>query len=76
MFIDIGNGWHLNLHHVARVHVMDHGGSGASIRFYAANGETMGEINAATPQELTQLIRAIQAYGGVAGAGEDSEPDA
>jgi hypothetical protein len=74
MFIDIGSGWHLNLAHVARVHVRDHGGSGTSIRFFAASGEALGECTPATPEQLSALLRAIEAYGranliGAAGEG-------
>ncbi len=63
MFIDIGKGWHLNLAHVARVHVMDHGGSGISIKFYGACGDALGECNPATPEELSALMRLVQIYG-------------
>lgn len=63
MFIDTGGGWHLNLAHVARIHVVDHGGSGASIKFYSASGEAMGECNPGTPEALAVLLRTIQDFG-------------
>lgn len=63
MFIDTGKGWHLNLAHVARIHVMDHGGAGTSLKFYSASGEALGECNPATPEQLDELLRLIQQYG-------------
>lgn len=63
MYIDIGEGWHINLAYVARIHVVDNGGAGTSIKFYSATNQPLGDFNPSSPEDLAQVLNAIRSYG-------------
>jgi len=47
MFIEIDGGRHANLAHVAKVHVVESGAAGTSVKFYSLTGQRLGD---ATPR--------------------------
>lgn len=63
MFIEIGEGWHVNLAHVAKVHVVDSGVVGTAIKFYSPSNDHLGDFTPATPEELGRVLDAIHAFG-------------
>lgn len=63
VFIDIGAGWHVNLAQVARIHVVDSGGIGTTLKFYSPANEHLGDFTPATPEELTQMLQLIDSFG-------------
>jgi hypothetical protein len=63
MFIDIGGGWHVNLTQVTRIHVVDSGPSGVTIKFYAHNNEHLGDCTPSSPEEMQRVLGLVQAFG-------------
>ena len=63
MFIEVGGGWHLNLSHVAKVHVVDQGGVGTVVKFYSASDQHLGDFSPSTPDELQRILQIIQSFG-------------
>ena len=63
MFIEIGEGWHVNLIHVARIHVVDAGGIGTSLKFYSATNDHLGDFVPASPDDLMRVLNQIDSFG-------------
>ncbi|MEC4721627.1 hypothetical protein RY831_20885 [Noviherbaspirillum sp. CPCC 100848] len=63
MFIEIGNGWHINLAHVAKVHVVDQGGIGTTLKLYSLTNDHLGDFNPSSPEELMRVLNLIHSYG-------------
>lgn len=65
MFIEIGQGWHINLNLVAKIHVVDAGGTGTAVKFYSATNEHLGDFNPSTPDDLMRVLNRIESFGKV-----------
>jgi len=63
MFIEIGDGWHINLAHVAKVHVVDQGGIGTTLKLYSLTNDHLGDFNPRSPEELMRVLNVIHSYG-------------
>jgi hypothetical protein len=65
MFIEVGEGWHVNLAHVAKIHVVDAGGAGTVLKFYSAMNNHLGDFVPETPDGLMQVLSQIESFGKV-----------
>lgn len=65
MFIEIGAGWHINLNQVAKIHVVDAGGTGTALKFYSASNDHLGDFVPATPDDLMRVLNQIDSFGKV-----------
>jgi hypothetical protein len=65
MFIEIGQGWHMNLNHVAKIHVVDAGGTGTSLKFYSSTNDHLGDFVPATADDLMRVLNQIESFGKV-----------
>jgi hypothetical protein len=66
MFIDIGEGWQVNLALVAKIHVVDMGGSGTVFKFYSPSNDHLGDFNASTPEDMKRVLDLVRSYGAMA----------
>ena len=65
MFIEIGEGWHVNLSHVAKIHVVDTGGAGTVVKFYSSTNEHLADFVPQTPDRLMDVLNRIESFGKV-----------
>ncbi|KRB93116.1 hypothetical protein [Noviherbaspirillum sp. Root189] len=63
MFIEIGDGWHVNLAHIAKIHVVDQGGAGTILKLYSLTNDHLGDFNATSPEELMRVLNLVHSYG-------------
>jgi len=69
MFIEIGEGWHVNLCLVAKIHVLDAGGTGTVLKFYSSTNEHLGDCVPQTPERLMEVMNQIASFGKAIPAG-------